>query len=294
MCIRDRSYKDLLEFHPDINKVHFLNLKTAKKKKSIPILIKELKKIRKLTPYDIVVDMQGLIKSAVVSRIIPSKVTIGFDRNSLREGLASTLYNKKFKYSYSKNIIERNFELIKFALEMPFQKEDIQYKLPFLYDHKQDEISILSNTKKNVILIPGASHITKRYSPENFSKLTKLLDVNYLVIWGDDEEKIIVPPTGIYVQPWCQEPPEGSQVLDRKTREIIGSFAEMKQDLGVIIGEEKVFDTWMDSSNSNLFVSGYLNHPDVFKDAFPTSLRPQGKEIVRTWLYYTLLLNGVC
>ena len=45
----------------------------------------------------------------------------------------------------------------------------------------------------------------------------------------------------------------------------------------------------MDSSNSNLFVSGYLNHPEVFKKAFPTALRPQGKEIVRTWLYYTLL-----
>ena len=45
----------------------------------------------------------------------------------------------------------------------------------------------------------------------------------------------------------------------------------------------------MDSSNSNLFVSGFLNHPEVFKEAFPTALRPQGKEIVRTWLYYTLL-----
>ena len=45
----------------------------------------------------------------------------------------------------------------------------------------------------------------------------------------------------------------------------------------------------MDSSNSNLFVSGYLNQPEVFENAFPTALRPQGKEIVRTWLYYTLL-----
>ena len=38
-----------------------------------------------------------------------------------------------------------------------------------------------------------------------------------------------------------------------------------------------MFDTWMDSSNSNLFVSGYLNQPDVFKNAFPTALRPQGR-----------------
>ena len=65
-------------------------------------------------------------------------------------------------------------------------------------------------------------------------------------------------------------------------------YSDLKEQMGQIRGEEKVFDTWMDSSNSNLFVSGYLNQPEVFEKAFPTALRPQGKEIVRTWLYYTL------
>ena len=113
-------------------------------------------------------------------------------------------------------------------------------------------------------------------------------------IWySEDGTKIIVPPTGTYVQPWCQSPPEGSQVLARDTREELGSFASMKAELGTLVGEEKVFDTWMDSSNSNLFVSGYLNQPEVFEKAFPTALRPQGKEIVRTWLYYTLLKSNL-
>lgn len=109
-------------------------------------------------------------------------------------------------------------------------------------------------------------------------------------IWySEDEEFIVVPPSGNYVQPWKEQPPIDSRVLNRDSREDIGSFSEMKDSLGEIRGEEKVFDTWMDSSNSNLFVSGYLNHPEVFEKAFPTALRPQGKEIVRTWLYYTLL-----
>jgi len=109
-------------------------------------------------------------------------------------------------------------------------------------------------------------------------------------IWySEDEQHIIIPPSGVYVQPWCQEPPEGSRVLNRETREDIGAYSSLIKDLGDIKGEEKVFDTWMDSSNSNLFVSGYLNHPEIFEKAFPTALRPQGKEIVRTWLYYTLL-----
>ena len=109
-------------------------------------------------------------------------------------------------------------------------------------------------------------------------------------IWySEDGSKVIVPPKGAYVQPWRDSPPGDSEVIDRETKEVIGSFASLERDLGAISGEDKVFDTWMDSSNSNLFVSGYLNNPDLFDRAFPTSIRPQGKEIVRTWLYYTLL-----
>ena len=113
-------------------------------------------------------------------------------------------------------------------------------------------------------------------------------------IWySADEQYVIVPPSGTYVQPWRERPPAGSRVLNRESRKDVGSYEDMTDSLGEISGEEKVFDTWMDSSNSNLFVSGYLNHPEVFEKSFPTALRPQGKEIVRTWLYYTLLKSAL-
>ena len=113
-------------------------------------------------------------------------------------------------------------------------------------------------------------------------------------IWyTGDESKVVVPPSGVYVQPWRDSPPKGSEVLDRETKEILGIYEDMKDQLGELIGEEKVFDTWMDSSNSNLFVSGYGKNQELFNRAFPTSLRPQGKEIVRTWLYYTLLKSAL-
>jgi valyl-tRNA synthetase len=113
-------------------------------------------------------------------------------------------------------------------------------------------------------------------------------------IWyADNGTKVICAPSRVYVQPWCEAPPENSEVLDRETREVLGTYGEMKDQLGEIIGEEKVFDTWMDSSNSNLYVSGYLNDMETFEKAFPTALRPQGKEIVRTWLYYSLLKSAL-
>ncbi|HII34786.1 MAG TPA: class I tRNA ligase family protein [Candidatus Thalassarchaeaceae archaeon] len=113
-------------------------------------------------------------------------------------------------------------------------------------------------------------------------------------IWySEDLTKVIVPPQGSYVQPWRDAPPNGSEVLDRVTREYIGPYGDISDSLGSLTGETKVFDTWMDSSNSNLYVSGYISNPDMFERAFPTALRPQGKEIVRTWLYYTMLKSAL-
>lgn len=53
------------------------------------------------------------------------------------------------------------------------------------------------------------------------------------------------------------------------------------------VGDKRVLDTWFDSSNSPLYVLGYGT--EFFEKHSVCSLRPQGKEIVRTWLYYTLL-----
>ena len=76
--------------------------------------------------------MQGLIKSALISRLIPSTVTLGFDKASIRESMASIFYNKKFNFSYEKNIVERNLELVKFSLGLNYIPKDIRQKVPFL------------------------------------------------------------------------------------------------------------------------------------------------------------------
>ena len=189
--IVEDSYKDLLKSNPHINKVYLINIKHAKKKKSLLALIKEFKTVLKLPNYDLVIDMQGLIKSAFVSKLIPSKQTLGFDKFSSRERLSAMFYNKTFNYGYDKNVIERNFELIKFAFEFPFNREEIHHKLAFLHPNQQHLTPSLSNIKKNIILIPGASFSSKCYPVEKFAELTNLLDANYLIVWGSDEEKLL-------------------------------------------------------------------------------------------------------
>jgi valyl-tRNA synthetase len=84
----------------------------------------------------------------------------------------------------------------------------------------------------------------------------------------------LVPEPGKYYRPWKDPAP----------------FDECPNCAGTeFVGEDRVFDTWMDSSCSNLWVTRYRIDDAFFEENFPAHLRPQGREIVRTWLYYTTL-----
>ena len=93
-------------------------------------------------------------------------------------------------------------------------------------------------------------------------------------LWYCKCGKIIPGERGAYVQPWKN--------LPQKPCPECGSEDEFR-------GDGRGFDTWFDSSSSPLYILKWLHHPELFEKYAPCSLRPQGKEIVRTWLYYTLL-----
>jgi len=86
-----------------------------------------------------------------------------------------------------------------------------------------------------------------------------------------------VPELGKYYQPWKDKFP-GKCIKCRKS---------------AARGDTRTFDTWFDSSISPLFISKYnsskKDDKTFFTKVYPTSIRPQGKDIIRTWLYYTLL-----
>ena len=85
--------------------------------------------------------------------------------------------------------------------------------------------------------------------------------------------KPYLPPTGRYYQPWREKPP-----IERCE---CGSTE--------FVGENRTFDTWMDSSISQLYILGYGRGDALYRENLPCTLRPQGTDIVRTWLYYSML-----
>ena len=58
---------------------------------------------------------------------------------------------------------------------------------------------------------------------------------------------------------------------------------------GGFVGDPDVMDTWATSSLSPQIVSGWEDDPDLFERVFPMDLRPQAHDIIRTWLFYTVV-----
>jgi len=185
----EEAFKGILEFNPDIRNVHTVNIKKAKRKKSVFLFLKELRQFSNFKQYDLVIDMQGLIKSAMLARFIPSKVTMGFDSKSLKERYASFFYNKTFKSRYEDNIIERNLAIVAYGLNFDFFSKCIDEKKPYLFSGNNVVIDKLSNTLPNVVFIPGASYEAKCFPLEKIAGVINIIQANFLIIWGNDLEK---------------------------------------------------------------------------------------------------------
>jgi len=83
-----------------------------------------------------------------------------------------------------------------------------------------------------------------------------------------------LPEPGKYYRPWKEKPP----------------FDKCKKCGGTrFTGEDRTFDTWMDSSISPLYVTKFGKDKKMFDYAYPAAVRPQAKDIIRTWLHYTML-----
>jgi len=188
--IVEESFAEILRGNPHIHQILPVNLKALKKNKSQ--LISEIKRVKSYASYqyDIVIDAQGLIKSAVVSKILGS--SRGFDKNSTREGVASLLYDKSFDIPYEENVIYRNLQLICSSLHIEFDREALLYKKPFLFFDTQDSRKIekfIHTSQKNIVYILGSSWSSKVYPKEKYIELIDILGESSLLVWGSRGER---------------------------------------------------------------------------------------------------------
>lgn len=179
----------LLEENKDINNIYPISTKKLKKNKNyIFKLIKEIKVYSK-NKYDIVIDAQGLLKSAIVSRLLKGKKIVGFNKTSIREPIASFFYNHKISIPYNENTIDRNMKVLCDVFNINISSKDILEKKPFLFFKKNETIDgLLSKDKKNIIFIIGSTWKSRNYPKEKFLEIANKLKENCLIAWGNKDE----------------------------------------------------------------------------------------------------------
>lgn len=223
-----------------------------------------------------------------VFRELNLKEIISVDENGYTTPSAGKYSNLKLKHARQKIIDDlRNASFIE-------REENIMHRTPICERSKtQIEIIPLQDYYlKQLDYIPILKAFTKKlnfYPPVHKQILKNWLNAvsidwpisrrrfygTEIPIWFCQNCKSPnLPKSGNYYQPWKEKPP-----FDTCANCGFNEF----------IGEEKTFDTWMDSSITPLFISKFSQDSEFYCRTYPTTIRPQAKDIIRTWLYYTML-----
>ncbi len=84
-------------------------------------------------------------------------------------------------------------------------------------------------------------------------------------------------------------PEESRLPLDPSTDVPNGYTEGQRGQAGGFVADPDVMDTWTTSSVTPQLVCGWERDPDLFARTFPMDLRPQAHDIIRTWLFSTVL-----
>jgi lipopolysaccharide heptosyltransferase I len=136
--------------------------------------------------YDAVIDLQGLLKSAVIARLAAGKRTIGFPRRHLREPMARFFYTDTPDPGDARHVIDKNLRLLT-AVGITNAAVHFPIRIPRLCP---TEVTAGSYAVVN----PGAAWPNKRWPPERFGAVAAAMrrefDLRSVVLWGPGEESL--------------------------------------------------------------------------------------------------------
>jgi heptosyltransferase-1 len=153
--------------------------------------------------YDVALDLQGLIKSAIWARISFANRVVGFDEANLREPQAAFLYSETVTPNLGpsgsqavgpseKHIIHKNLSILS-ALKI--KPDTIEMPLdPPSSSSINTAIEVAGGSRRYIVLNPGAAWSNKRWPPDRFGALAAALrdraGLPSLITWGPSERDL--------------------------------------------------------------------------------------------------------
>lgn len=139
--------------------------------------------------YDVVLDLQGLIKSAVWARASGARRVVGFETAHLREPQAGSLYTERVTPPDAAHVIHKNLSILS---AVGVTAGDVE--VPLEPSASADTIAAIADAggrRGYMVINPGAAWPNKRWPAEQFGALAASLrtstGLRSLVTWGPSE-----------------------------------------------------------------------------------------------------------
>lgn len=190
------AFAEVAAWHSAIGKVVTVPLRAHKKSWwKIPSLLIKMRRKLQAENYDIILDAQGLIKSAVLSRLAGVAV-YGFATGSARESLAARLYQKTAKVPDGLHIIEKNRQLVATIFTADIS-QSADYGLDeFRQKQMHAEFSGMLKDVTNkpyIVLLHGTTWNSKYWPEASWVELIQMLKQQgwrCLLPWGNEVERL--------------------------------------------------------------------------------------------------------
>lgn len=186
----EESFREIPAWHPSVDRV--IPVATRRWRKFRWSSIREFLKFRSVLvkqKYDVIIDAQGLIKSAVFARFAGLKsggIRIGFSADSIKESLAAKLYQKTVHVERDQHAIDRLRQL--FAGGFAYQ-----LAMPLSYGLDVPENKSTKPRDSGTVMFFHATTWRSKHLPEQvWRRLIELAGEDgyrVLVVWGNRQEK---------------------------------------------------------------------------------------------------------
>ena len=135
--------------------------------------------------YDLVIDAQGLLKSAWLTRGFKVPVA-GFSRKSVREPFASYFYDRQITVAPGLHAVERIRQLFAQALNYPVLEQMGEYSL------SRERLATVDSQRPYVLFLHGTTWPSKHWPQQSWRALAEQLaaaNINVRIPWGNAAEK---------------------------------------------------------------------------------------------------------
>lgn len=251
-----KGLEGLLEGHPMIDGLIIINKDEWKKISVIGETVREIRELfRRLRGerYDVVIDLQGLLRSGLITMITGAPERVGFAE--AREG-STFFYNRKISAARDLHAIER---YLKVAGDLGCKSKDVIFPFPFPRRGLSGIKEFKTSLKDYAVLVPGARWNTKIWPAENFGRLAAMLPLKSVVVGSGKD----VPIADRIVEM------AGGKAVSLAGRTTLAELVEVMRDARVVISND----------SGPMHIAAALNVPvaALFGPTSPERTGPYGK-----------------